>query len=72
MRTVSETSEATLNAPPFALYGSQKEKREKGPEKICEEIIAKNFSNVRKETLKSRKHRVPYKITQGGTHQDTY
>ena len=33
------------------------EDREKGPEKICEEIIAKNFPNTGKETLKSRKHR---------------
>ena len=32
-------------------------KREKGHEKIFEEIIAKNFPNMRKETLKSRKHR---------------
>ena len=37
------------NPPIFALYGSYKEKREKGPEKISEEIIAKNFPNMGKE-----------------------
>ena len=30
---------------------------EKRPEKIFEEIIAKNFPNMGKETLKLRKHR---------------
>jgi len=30
-------------------------KREKGPKKIFEEIIAENFPNMGKETLKSRK-----------------
>ena len=34
------------------------EEREKGPEKIFEEIIAENFPNLGKETVtKSRKHR---------------
>ena len=32
----------------------EKREREKGPEKIFEEIIAKNFHNMGKETLKSR------------------
>ena len=31
--------------------------REKGPEKIFEEVIAKKFSNMGKEIVKSRKHR---------------
>ena len=35
----------------FALWESQKEKREKGPEKIFEEIIAENFLNLGKETV---------------------
>ena len=30
---------------------SQKEKREKGPEKIFEEVIAKNFPNMGKEII---------------------
>ena len=30
---------------------SQKEKREKGPEKIFEEIIAENFPNMAKEIV---------------------
>ena len=41
----------TLNAPTFALQGCQKEKREKGLEKIFEEIIAGNFPNMGKELL---------------------
>ena len=36
---------------------SEGEEREKEPEKILQEIIAKNFSNMGKETLNSRKHR---------------
>ena len=41
---------------------SEEEKREKGPEKIFEEVIAENFPNLGKETAKSRKHRVPGRI----------
>ena len=41
----------TLNTPVFALLGYQKEKQEKGTEKILEEIIAENFLNVRKEII---------------------
>ena len=33
------------------------EQKEKGSEKIFEEIIVKNFPNMRKEIVKSRKHR---------------
>ena len=40
------------------------EEREKEPEKISEEIIAKNFPNMRKETLTQVREaqRVPYRI----------
>ena len=40
------------------------EERQKGPEKILEEIIAKNFSNIRKETVTQvqEAQRVPYWI----------
>ena len=39
------------------------EERQKGPEKILEEIIAKNFSNIRKETVTQvqEAQRVTYK-----------
>ena len=40
-------------------------RREKGGEKIFEEIIAENFINMGKETLKLRKHKeltYPYRI----------
>ena len=37
--------------------------REKGPEKIREEIVVENVPNMgRKHSLKYRKHRVPYRI----------
>ena len=42
-------------------------RREKGPEKIFEEIIAENFSNMGKGTLKFRNSGVLYIISQGGT-----
>ena len=35
----------------------EREERQNKPEKIFEEIIPKNFPNMGKETLKSRKHR---------------
>ena len=58
MKTFSETSETTLNSPTFILYRSQREKIERGPEKIFEEIIAKNFLTwERKHSLKSKKCR---------------
>ena len=37
--------------------------REKGPEKLFEEVIAKNIHNMRKETIKSRNCRVPCRIS---------
>ena len=42
--------------------GSRRREGEKGPEKIFEEIIAKNFLNMGKEkkSLKLRKHRESY------------
>ena len=50
----------------------KKEEREKRSEKIFEEIIAKNFANMRKETIKrgNRQHRTGE--TQRGTQQDRY
>ena len=50
------------------------EEREKGPEKIFEEIIVENFPNVGKEiaTQIQEAQRVPGRITQGETCQDTY
>ena len=49
------------------------EGEEKALKKIFDEIIAENFPNMRKKTLKSRKHRYYYiGWTQEGTRQDTY
>ena len=39
------------------IIGVPEGKERKGPEKIFEEVINENFSNMVKETLKSRKHR---------------
>ena len=47
------------------IIGVPEEEREKGPEKLSEEIIAKNIPNMRKGTLKSRKCRVPCRISPG-------
>ena len=49
------------------------EEREKGPEKIFEEIIVENFPNMGKEiaTQVQEEQWVPYRITQGETRQDT-
>ena len=65
MKTISDTSGTTLNAPTFELQGSQKEKRErKGPEKIFEEIIVENFPDMGKEiaTQVQEVQQVPYRI----------
>ena len=57
MRTVSETSGTTLNAPIFKLYGVPEEEKKKETEKIFEEIIVENFPNMGKEIVKCRKCR---------------
>ena len=60
MRTVSETSGTTLNAPTFEL----EEERKKGTEKIFEEIIVENFPNMGKKIFNQvqEAQRVPYQI----------
>ena len=45
-----------LNAPTSVLWVTEGEEREKETEKIFQEIIAKNFPNMGKESLKSMKH----------------
>ena len=51
MKTASETSGITSNTATFALQGSEREDREKGAEKILEDIIAENFLSVGKEIV---------------------
>ena len=53
--------------------GPRGEEREKEPEKIFEEIIAENVLNVQKETATQVQEvqRVPGRINQEGTRQDT-
>ena len=50
------------------------EYKKKGYEKNFEEIIVENFPNMEKEIVNQVQEvqRVPYRITQGETHQDTY
>ena len=49
------------------------QEREKGPEKIFEEIIVENFhTRERKQSPNSRKCRVHTGLTKGGKGQDTY
>ena len=40
----------------------EEEEKKKGYEKIFEEIIVENFPNMEKETTKSKRCRVPYRI----------
>ena len=48
------------------------EEREKGTEKIFQEVIAKNFPHMGKEPLTQiQEAQVPYKINSRGTPQDT-
>ena len=51
------------------VIGVPGEEKEKGPEKVFEEIGAENFPNLRKESLTQvqEAQRVPYKINQGET-----
>jgi len=47
LRSVSETSGTTLNAPTIQIVGVPEEK-DKGFEKIFEDIIVENFPNMEK------------------------
>ena len=51
----------------------EEEEKKKWTEKIPEKITVKNFINMGKEIIKSRKHRESHTgQIQGETHQDTY
>ena len=64
MRTVTEASGTTLNAPTFELYGSKEEEKKKGTERIFEEIIVEYFLSMGKEIGNQvwEALRVPYRI----------
>ena len=64
MRTVSETSGATLNTQHSNYRGPRRRREKERPEKMFEEIIAKNFCNMGKEivTQVQEAQRVPYRI----------
>ena len=40
----------------------EEEEKKKGYENVFEEIIVENVPNMEKETVKSKRHRVPYRI----------
>ena len=44
------------------IIGVPEEEKKKGYEKIFEEIIVENFPNTEKKIIKSKRHRVPYRI----------
>ena len=56
------------------IIGVPEEEKKKGYEKIFKEIIVENFPNMEKEIVNQvqEAQRIPYRITQGETHQDTY
>ena len=56
------------------IIGVPEEEKKKGYEKIFKEIIVENFPNVEKEIVNQvqEAQRIPYRITQEETHQDTY
>ena len=55
------------------IRGVPEEEKNKGYEKIVEEIIAENFPNMEKEIVKSRRHKESHVgYTQGEIGQDTY
>ena len=62
-----------LNAP-TSYYRGARRRREKGTEKIFEEIIAENFPNVRKVpfTQIQKAQQVPYKINPRRNTPGTY
>ena len=52
----------------------EEEEKKKGTEKIFEEIIVENFPNMGKEIVNEilETQRIPYRLIQGETRQDTY
>ena len=56
------------------IIGVPEEEKKKGYEKIFVEIIAENFPNMEKKIVNQAQEaqRVPYRINQGETYQDTY
>ena len=56
------------------IIGVPEEEKKKGYEKIFEEIIVENFPNIEKEIVNQvqEAQRVPYRIDQRETCQDTY
>ena len=61
---VSETSGTISNTPTLEYYRGPRRRREKGYEKIFEEIIVENFPNMEKEIVNQvqEAQRVPYRI----------
>ena len=71
MRTTSET---LVKCPNIQIIGVPEEDKKKDHEKILEEIIVENFPKMGNEivTQVQETQRVPNRINQGETPQDTY
>ena len=63
-----------VKCPNIRIIGASEEDIKKGQEEILEEIIVENFPKMGKEiaTQVHETQRVPNRITQGETPQDTY
>ena len=64
MRTVSETSGTTINAPTLEYKDPRRRRGKEGTEKIFEEIMVENFPNMGKEIVNEvqEMQRVPSRI----------
>ena len=64
MRTVSETSGTTINAPTLEYKDPRRRRGKEGTEKIFEEIMVENFPNMGKEIVNEvqEAQRVPSRI----------
>ena len=60
MKTVLRDIYDNIKYTNIHIIGEPEEEREKGPEKIFEEIITENFLNMRKEIINQQ--RVPGRI----------
>ena len=70
MSTIEGTSGTTSYILILALQRSQKEKREKGAYNLSEDIIAKNFSNLGKET--DIQVQEAQRVSTGSTQRESY
>ena len=71
MKTAQETSGTTLNVVQDLHYRGPRRKREKGPKRRLEQMIAENFLNTAKEIV-SQEHRSPRQHKPREEHTETH